>query len=528
VLSLIYLNTRSYNYSGDGTEVLWCLRDWLDGVPAPIYDAFNYHYILYCLITASLMRMVYSLGLRPDIAAVALTMQGIAGAATISCFFLLLRSLALPALRALIFSFLLAFSFAFWNYSVELEHHVIAWLFMVLAFLAVRIMCESKRSPYAVLFGVFYGLAISAHILFVLASPLTLIFFRGTRREKPDRRLLALYLCSLAGTLLLCFVVLTSFIKGSSFTSLFHEKHGSYFIISPRTNLYCLARGAAGVFLWPLASSPGIREKLVSGRCDLKVSIFLIAAALLIVVGITALWGLARGWRSYERPVERLVIFLVAWILFYSLFCSSYYPFEVRKFWGVILPPAWLLAAIAYRTAPRSCALFPLVFLVFLFFTNLCSAMLPQHDPRGVAAWMRLQTLREMIPRNEKVFVIPVMEYEAHGIRLFMGLEAAPALDVVSLDLLPGLLAQKKVYIELEAFEGTSAPYFRSRGGSIDTVQAYFLGKSRLEQVTTHGQWRLGLLAPALDMHPRQGEVRAQDAQGATSSLHLIDVGYIQ
>ncbi len=135
----------------------------LDVDRKPWAELFHPHHLAYGPLGALIRSVALGLGWQGSAAVLIQGANALAGAAGVALFFVLLREVSGSGLQAGVGALLLASSYAFWYYAVEVEVYTIAALFLILAlWLLVRLL-RQPSSTLALGLGVVQGFAVLFH-----------------------------------------------------------------------------------------------------------------------------------------------------------------------------------------------------------------------------------------------------------------------------------------------------------------------------------------------------------------------------
>jgi hypothetical protein len=324
---LTYLATLTRVHTYDALSYV------LDVDRKPWHELFHPHHLAYGPLGALVAALARLLGWPAGARLPMQATNALAGALGVLLFALLLRRVTRRLDVALVGALLLAASYAYWYYAIEVEVYTIAALFLILClWLLVRLL-HHPHPRTAALLGVAQGLAVLFHQTNVLlcvpvavALLLVPIPTHHTHRAGWRRLVLAAwYGVALAGVVggayALVGLVVGDFASLTAFVAwLTAYAHTGWW------------GGAIDGTKWRNLGS-GLAETLaVQGGVLLW----------LLLVGLLLLF--ARRLRAYAR----LVACLLAWLATYGAFFLWWEPQNI-EFWIASLPPALLLLALALQ-----------------------------------------------------------------------------------------------------------------------------------------------------------------------------------
>jgi hypothetical protein len=405
VLSTIYLLTLSGNHT-EAEDSIHYLVEIREGNPTTISDPYHLAYQwLGWLIYHTALTLGYDGG-------PLLTVQilnAFTGAIGIALLWVLLR-IAVPGGRwsALAGCGLLAFSYGYWWYSVEVEVYILSALLLILSlFLAYHAARHPSWKAFALLGGA-HGLAVLAHITNVLfvAVPVVALFFAWWRL--PVREVGR---CMLAYATVGISVIISSYALAALAHGLETPREVyNWLAVYPQAGKWGIWGGAnvpiaalgmarafvGGHFAFALDPIRNLAEELLGGNNlseetflmrNFNIGLAVLLAALTAVVSLALVVPVV-GWLRHRMLCERsrvLGILCLSWLLSYAPFFVWWEPGNV-EFWIAPLVPLTILWALSLSGREHAAQLLrpsvvvPVV-LGTLFAVNLLGSVLPQHYP---------------------------------------------------------------------------------------------------------------------------------------------------
>ena len=386
----IYLTLLNQNYGWDATMFILRIED------GSLGSLFHPHHLLYNPLGYILSKFLESIGLTPSTALIMQVLNSVFGALGVLIFFRILLKLSDRVELSAIFALLLAFSMAYWEYTIEVEVYIIPTVFLLIGLLLmVAYLSSGQEKPRHDLFlklGLLTSVAClfhQMHILFciVVIAFLVLTVKSGRQRIKMLGIYLAPFVVLVCGGYIVVAQVTGNLTSLGSFwnwvTYTFHV--GAGWGTFDYDNFPSAAYGLFKTFF----ARSEIRDYLISGainRSGIGILVVMsIAGILLVSLAITTIFNFKRIYRSYRS----LTIVLVIWLLAYGIFCLWFDPYT-HEFWIPLLPPIWLLIFLAIQRWksiegrlnlwPKIIKVIPIVLLLLLASVNLVGDILPNSD----------------------------------------------------------------------------------------------------------------------------------------------------
>jgi hypothetical protein len=402
-LGTIYLLTLSGNHT-EAEDALRYLYDIRSGDVAAIFNSYHLAYGWYgWLGYHAALLLGYGGGpLLPVQVLNALT-----GALGIAVLWVLLRTVV-PG-RAAAGCGLLAFSYGYWWYSVEVEVYILSAVLLICSLsLAYRVAMNPAWKSCALL-GATHGFAVLAHntnVLFVTVTAVALLYASRTLPLRSVVRLVLVY----AGAGIV--VVAPTYVLAMAASGLQTPEEVYEWLLPPRQGVpygvwessnvpkalvgigRALVGGHFAFSLDPVHeivddgfSDKNLREELFLVR-DFPEWLALLLLALIVVLALAfslhVLAGLLGG-TSLDDRGRLLAILCAAWLVPYVPFFAWWEPQNI-EFWIAPWIPLAILFALGFSTRvhpPRRGFTLPPagVIIVILFCVNLWGSVWPQHDP---------------------------------------------------------------------------------------------------------------------------------------------------
>ena len=433
--ALVYFAFLPVNYSFDGTVFSHMLRralltgDWL--------SMGQVHHLLYVPLAYWLYRGLMALAGYRVLEFFHLQMISLLfGAATLALADRFLRRLGLDLWRRLTGMAVIAFSFAFWFFSVDAEMHIPGLFFAMAGMLLL--FREENRVPALAGAAACFAAAAGFHLTNALAILAALAFLAF--RRTPWRRI-ALFASFCAAGLLLMYGTYW-LLGGAPLLRVFRDtlfgadRYAGYHVhfsrpLSPSTLL---------------ASLLSVRTALACGRGALPWTMA-VAAAVLLLVGLFA--------PAASRPRLRA---LLAWPLLYLAFFSWWDPANMEFKIHVIVPLLLIALAGLARLKPLPGAVLGFLLAGALLANNLASGIAPLADIGRNADYQAAVAIRRATPENAQVVITGRMEAYGHG-KIYIPYFASR--EVVILDWLLGKgNSLAAIAVELSRRSGAGQPVF--------------------------------------------------------------------
>ena len=390
-VSLVYFIFLPVSYSFDGTVFSHMLRralltgEWL--------SLGQVHHLLYVPLAYWLYRGLQALAGYRVLEFFHLQMISLLfGVATVALAGRFLRRLGLDLWRRLAGMAVIAFSFAFWLFSVDAEMHIPGLFFAMAGMLLLS--REGDRPPALAAAAACFVAAAGFHLTNALAilAALAILSFRRT----PWRRVV-LFACSCAAGLLLMYGAY-SLLGGAPLLRVFRDtlfgadRYAGYRVAFSQP----LSRATL------LASLLSVKTALVSGTGAPSWAITAAAAALLLP-GLFA--------PAAARPRPRA---LLAWPLLYLAFFSWWDPANMEFKIHVIVPLLLIALAGLARLKPLPGAILGFFLAGALLANNLASGIAPLADIGRNTDYQAAVAIRRATPENAQVVITGRLD--AYGI----------------------------------------------------------------------------------------------------------------
>jgi hypothetical protein len=391
VVALVYFAFLPVSYSFDGTVFGHMLRrallrgEWL--------SLGQVHHPLYIPLAYWLYRALQALAGYRVLEFFHLQMISLLfGAASLALAGGFLRRLGLDLWRRLAGMAAIAFSFAFWSFSVDAEMHIPGFFF---AMAGMLLLSGEENRPPALAAAACFTAAAGFHLTNVLAVPAALAFLAF--RRTPWRRVARLACFCAAGLLLLYGA--TALLGGAPLpralrATLFGaDRYAGYHVV--------FSRPPSPATL--LASLLSVKTALAAGGGALTWAI-VIAAAALLLLGLLA--------PATARPHPRA---LLAWPLLYLAFFSWWDPANMEFKIHVIVPLLLVALSGLARLKPLPGAAVGFLLAGALLANNLASGIAPQADIGRNTDFQAALAIRRATPQNAQVVITGRLEAYGHG-----------------------------------------------------------------------------------------------------------------
>ncbi|MCU0491916.1 MAG: DUF2723 domain-containing protein [Chloroflexaceae bacterium] len=330
----LYLSTLTQVHTFDALSYV------LDVDRKPWQELFHPHHLAYGPLGTLVRNLALTFGYSGSSALPMQVTNALAGAAGATLLFTLVRAVTRRTDVALATALLLATSYAFWYYAIEVEVYTVAVLFLTLClWLMVSLLRQPARWKWVAL-GIFQGLATLFHqtnVLMCVPTALLLwLHWRDSRRTSPNNNRTKL-IHDLQPAL--TYGIPLAVLVGGSYVAVGIGVSGFRSVEQFSNWLFKYAR--TGWWGGPISGSKlgdlglGLTNTLAQ-PWGMWASILLLA---LLLAGLPRLL----------RQEGRLVAVLVAWLLAYGAFFFWWEPDNI-EFWIASLPPLLLLLALALST----------------------------------------------------------------------------------------------------------------------------------------------------------------------------------
>lgn len=327
----LYLSTLTEVHTFDALSYV------LDVDRKPWQELFHPHHLAYGPLGALVRRLAHALGWVGSAKTPLQVTNALAGALGVALFFALVRAVTRRGALALGAALLLAGSYAYWYYAVEVEVYTIAALFLVLCLgLMVRLLRHPSRWGWAGL-GAAQGVAVLFHqtnALLCLPVAVVLLCSAAPQAPRAERRTAAGMIRSL-----LWYAAPLGLIVGGSYLAVGFGVSG----FRSWDELLAWMTGYARTGWWGGPITGAKWADLGAGLAD---TLAQPGGALL---GLLLLGLLLFSARRLFAARRRLTLVLLTWLLIYGAFFLWWEPDNI-EFWIASLPPALLLLAIALDT----------------------------------------------------------------------------------------------------------------------------------------------------------------------------------
>lgn len=405
VLSIIYLLTLAGNHT-EAEDGLRYLNDIRDGDPSIIFSPYH---LVYGWFAWSAYSVAPIFGYNGGPLVPVQLLDAFTGAFGIALLWVLLRKVAPGRIVAAAGCGILAFSYGYWWYSVEVEVYVLSAMLLIASlFVAYRAAMRPSWKIFALLGGT-NGLAVLAHNTNVLFGTVALATLLFAWQALPTRDVVR---CALA-------------YAGVSAISIIPPYVVAILIVGLRTprEAYDWLTGYAQNGKWGIWESSNVLEAIVGiGRAlvgghfafslgfiqdftnsyfagkRLNEEMFLVrdsstvlAILLLALVAIVAiaLSIFLISWLRHprlSRSVRVLAVLCLSWFIPYALFFTWWEPYNI-EFWVAPWVPLAILIALPFSTVGygaqrRFLPDFTVILVVgMLFVVNLLGSVWPQQKP---------------------------------------------------------------------------------------------------------------------------------------------------
>ena len=402
-VGVFYLLTLAGNHT-EAEDALMYLHDIRSGDAAAISHPYHLAYS-WCGWLAYRVALALGYGGGPLLPAQVL--NALTGALGIATLWVLLRTAVPGRAAALTGCGLLAFSYGYWWYSVEVEVYILSAASLILCLLLAYRAAASPSWKSFGLLGIAHGLAVLAHNTNVLFVGVVAVALLVAARSLPPGGGVARCVLAYAGAGVAVVVpayVLAMAASGletpeEAYGWLTHaaqsDKHGAWEASSlPKAAVGGGRALVGGHFAFSLDP---VREVVVGGFSgkSLREELFLVrdypeglVFALLVLLAVLAaalLWS-ALGWlrrRALNRRARLLTALSIAWLAPYALFFTWWEPHNIEFWIAPWVPLAVLFALLSSgpgHGAPRRLPT-GLTVVAVLLAVNFFGSVWPQHSP---------------------------------------------------------------------------------------------------------------------------------------------------
>jgi 4-amino-4-deoxy-L-arabinose transferase-like glycosyltransferase len=382
---LVFLVTRAGFHTFDGIAYVRDMGKPLSALVLP-------HHLIYEPTVLGFYRVWQALGWTGEADAPAQMLSSLAGAGGLAIFYKLAWEWTRSRLPSLIATLMLALTYGYWFYSVEVDIYLPPLFFLLLAaWLLSKFVQDGQSSPnrriYAI--GLAHAIAILIHqaaLFIVPAFALGLWLTPGDRRERLLR--IARYGLALAGVVIPSYIFAGAVVAGQNTPEAFLKWVNSY--------------GNLGTWGALTAETPA---NTLSGLSASVSAEYWTGRVLIVALFAAAVWFA----RASIRKGGPFAWTLWAWTATYMAFFAWWQP-EVLKFWVLVLPAPLLLLVMGVEwgqlTRPLRLASLSASALVLaaLFLTN-APQIWAKRDPLSDPARRVSDTLSHLT-RQEDLIVL--------------------------------------------------------------------------------------------------------------------------
>lgn len=385
---IVYLALPNKNYGWDAAEYIIRIEH------GTLESLFHPHHLLYNPLGYIVTEFLDIIGLTVSTASIMQIMNSIAGAVGVFIFFRILLKFTDQIGLSVVFALLLAFSMAYWEYTIEVEVYIIPMVCLLAILLLIVEYLSGKVKSGSALFlklGLLTSFACLFHQMHIMLLVVVIVFIMLTVKSNLQRvKMLGVYFTPFVVLVCGSYVAVAQAMGNlKSFSSFWHWLT-SYFQTGAWGSWDYTDFPMAGYCLFKtfLARSE-TRDYLISGSIDEKgiglLAVLSIAGIIFIILVAFTIFNLKGIYRSHRN----LTIILFAWLFSYSIFCLWWDPIS-HELWMPILPPIWLLIFMAiqrskmvekrFRSWQKLISSIPIVLLILLFAVNFASDILPNSD----------------------------------------------------------------------------------------------------------------------------------------------------
>jgi 4-amino-4-deoxy-L-arabinose transferase-like glycosyltransferase len=319
---VVFLVTRAGFHTFDGIAYVRDMGKPLSALVLP-------HHLIYEPTVLGFYRVWQAFGWMGEADAPAQMLSSLAGAGGLAIFYKLAWELSRSRVAALIATLMLALTYGYWFYSVEVDIYLPPLFFLLIAaWLLTKVVKDGKSSPtwrlYAI--GLAHAVAILVHqaTLFIMpAFALGLWLIPEHRRERLLR--VVRYALALAGAVIPAYIFAGAVVAGQNTPEAFLKWVNSY------GNLGTWGALTADT---PANTLSGLSAAVSAEYWTGRALVFALFAAALTFAKASIRKGGAFAWTLW------------AWTATYLAFFAWWQP-EVLKFWVLVLPAPLLLLVMA-------------------------------------------------------------------------------------------------------------------------------------------------------------------------------------
>jgi hypothetical protein len=404
-------------------------------------ELFNPHHLLY-LFTARLNYDLWkSLGYDGSSLLPSQIQSLIVGTAGILVSYSTLKSIVQSARAVIGITLLMAFSYAWWAYSMQGMPYIFTFVLSVLFFSRLLAMTRTPSNRQALLLGLAQGLLVLFHQSTLLLMPVALVSLILSQGEKSTRQTVLwafVYLLALAFLVGVPYLaVVFGVYKYSALSEIFNyltryaQEEGRQAVGVGGVGLNRIPMGALGfgndivgeVFLMQLLSkTPLLRPLFLVTLTGWTQSmppspplfiLFLFFVGLVLIVAGLAFFFVywVRNWgRIWDRS-RRLVSVALLWFVLMGSFAIYFFP-ENRQQWIPAIVPFWMIFAIVaddmfqnatWMKSIRSPKLWLTGLVALVLVVNLFGSILPMHDPNNNRNLLIGRWLQTFVTRDDVV-----------------------------------------------------------------------------------------------------------------------------
>ena len=368
--------------------------------------------------------------------------QIIFGAAGLGLMFLWLLEIAGAFDAAALLTAMLAFSYGYWNFTVQLESYIVPLFFSECAMFAAWQYYRHGAPWLLPVSGALLAVTVSCHSAFAGVAPaaLILVILRPTTTPR-HRRWHALYLtlaAAMTWVALLAYVAV-QIVGADRFWEwyFYHDVGRQYFSwLHPSFEAalfgpWKLARN----FTWAIQPALGLRESLQQQLWDVRLILPLCGVLLLCSWTGLLVCRLVYRLRQDNAAMRGLILGMLVWAGLMFVIVVFYRPdAEDPKYFGPLLPPLIMLAGVGLygerRLSFHAFAVATLLLTVYMGVTNFYCAFQPRMDPAHNPDRQAAMAMQDSLP-HEHGWIITYNNTTAAWLELYTDEDTYAAVDWV-------------------------------------------------------------------------------------------------
>ncbi|MDP4219434.1 MAG: glycosyltransferase family 39 protein [Bacteroidota bacterium] len=421
---LVYLLTLSRNLVASHDSV-----EYINGIDSHVWF-FHPHHLLYHVAAMLWLSLFQTFGVTTDSALIVESLNALFGAATVALIFYILKEkFGNSTKNALSTTVLIACSFGFWYYSLNVEIITIPQFFLVLSL--VFLLRSPLRTKDLVLTGVFQGIAIlffQVHVLFIIPVFLRIYFLKENTAFPSKAKAFGSYLLPAAGLPILGYALVLIFnIHPHSLneamlwmTKYAHEMSDAWTVPSlqslKKASIGFSHSIVGGQFLFAV---PWFAQHTaeIFGKHELRDEFFLahsispivselllVAAAIIALIVIYVVAVSIPSLKKIYLGQKTLLLPILSFFIVYCIFFFVWDPVDFQ-FWIMQSILGWILLdrmlALSRQKNPKRTAVFRVVLPLLLVSVNFFGSIVLLHNESNDYFYMQSTALAKHVsPRD--------------------------------------------------------------------------------------------------------------------------------